>query len=206
MTPTDHPPWERLEEYCRGRVSGAQLEEIENHLLVCHDCQDGLEEAERYIRAMGAAAAKLAAEDEQRRKRRGAWLNWRLSPMAAAAVLAVVILAAAVTVLFTQRSVRPTPVAVVLAISRGERNLQHARARTPLLITLDLAGVTPLHSYYVKIVDSKGAAVVECAGRRSAERLGLDTPVTLGPGTYWVRVFDRAATSTPLREFGLEVD
>ncbi len=60
----DHIDEETLECYALGRLCEDEAAPVEEHLLVCHSCQDGLAAADEYIRAVRAAAPKLAPESE----------------------------------------------------------------------------------------------------------------------------------------------
>ena len=51
-----------LELYAMGRLSESELEPVEEHLLVCHHCQDALQEADEFVRAIRVAARELEAE------------------------------------------------------------------------------------------------------------------------------------------------
>jgi hypothetical protein len=57
--PHSHPGEEALENYAMGRSRGAQLAQIEKHLLVCSICQDRLEELEAFLAAMRSAAGAV---------------------------------------------------------------------------------------------------------------------------------------------------
>lgn len=54
-----HPPEDWLEEYALGRLRGAQLARLEEHLLVCESCRRRLLETEDFIRATRSAAQRL---------------------------------------------------------------------------------------------------------------------------------------------------
>ena len=63
----DHIDEEILERYALGRLTEDGAAPVEEHLLVCHWCQDALAAADEYIRAVRAAAPKLASQPEQHR-------------------------------------------------------------------------------------------------------------------------------------------
>ena len=60
----DHVDEEILERYALGRLNEDEAAPVEEHLLVCHWCQDALGAAEEYIRAVRAAAPKLVSASE----------------------------------------------------------------------------------------------------------------------------------------------
>jgi hypothetical protein len=41
MSANDHPAWDRLEAFNRGDLAEADAMTIEDHLLVCRECQEG---------------------------------------------------------------------------------------------------------------------------------------------------------------------
>ena len=61
-----HPSEEVLEEYALGRLTGPELEQFEEHLLVCAQCQDGLAETDEFIVTMKQATAGIAPRPERK--------------------------------------------------------------------------------------------------------------------------------------------
>jgi anti-sigma factor ChrR (cupin superfamily) len=53
-----------LERYAMGTLHEAHVAKVEEHLLICHGCQDRLKATDEYIAAMRRAAEKLEREDE----------------------------------------------------------------------------------------------------------------------------------------------
>jgi hypothetical protein len=54
-----HPAEEVLEEYCMGRVKDPALAVLEEHLLVCQECQEMVCDLDEYIKLLKAAARSL---------------------------------------------------------------------------------------------------------------------------------------------------
>ena len=107
---------------------------------------------------------------------------------------------------FRQAPAAP-PVAVALELVRGDENPRaRAPARRPLLLTLDLTGVAALDSYQVRIVDGRGAAVLDAAAKPDHERLSVAASVRLARGIYWVRLYNPSQPQRPLREYGLALE
>jgi anti-sigma factor RsiW len=48
-----------LERYAMLMLGEAEIGRLEEHLLICPECRERLEETERYVVAMRAAAAKI---------------------------------------------------------------------------------------------------------------------------------------------------
>jgi hypothetical protein len=59
MVPEVHPSSDELEAYALGLWSDADLEKVEEHLLICERCQNELARTDQFIRAMKSAAAAL---------------------------------------------------------------------------------------------------------------------------------------------------
>lgn len=57
--PTEHPDDDTLEAYSIGVLPGPKLERVEEHLLICTECQERMREVESFVEAMREAAAQL---------------------------------------------------------------------------------------------------------------------------------------------------
>jgi len=57
--PNGHPDEELLEGYAMGTLRGAGLARLEEHLLICEECQDRLREVDAFVSAIREAAAHL---------------------------------------------------------------------------------------------------------------------------------------------------
>lgn len=51
-----HIPEDLLERYAMGMLSDSETGPLEEHLLVCHECQDRLRAVDEYVAAIRAAA------------------------------------------------------------------------------------------------------------------------------------------------------
>jgi hypothetical protein len=208
MIPGGHASEDVLEQYCLGLVPAAELEALEGHLLVCTACQDRLRETEAYVRIMQQATAQAAADQLAREGRWRAMADWIFRSIPATAIAAAVALALVwgFAPPFRQAPAAP-PVAVALELVRGDENPRaRAPARRPLLLTLDLTGVAALDSYQVRIVDGRGAAVLDAAAKPDHERLSVAASVRLARGIYWVRLYNPSQPQRPLREYGLALE
>src|SRR5579863_1128025 len=63
-----HASDECLEQYAQGSLEEPLLGEIEEHLLLCSQCQEHLNEIDAYRAAMRSAAARLEGEEESRKR------------------------------------------------------------------------------------------------------------------------------------------
>jgi hypothetical protein len=55
----DHASDDDLERYAMRTLLEAELEPLEEHLLICAECRERLDETETYVAAMRAAAGEL---------------------------------------------------------------------------------------------------------------------------------------------------
>lgn len=56
-----HPDDEELEQYALGTLAADAIPGFEQHLLICHACQDRMAEMDAYVQGMRAAARALRA-------------------------------------------------------------------------------------------------------------------------------------------------
>ncbi|MDQ6704958.1 MAG: zf-HC2 domain-containing protein, partial [Acidobacteriota bacterium] len=56
-----HVSEDRLELYAMNRLTGVELESLEEHLLICEPCQVRLDQTETYVHAMRSSLAALRA-------------------------------------------------------------------------------------------------------------------------------------------------
>jgi len=189
-----------LELYAMGRLSESELEPVEEHLLVCHHCQDALQEADEFVRAIRVAARELEAEQRVAPKvevKRESW--WRKlftmpAPMLGAAACAMLAL-----LVFIPHE-RPAA-DVSLQAMRGPEAAASAPANAPLKLNLSLAGLEAPASLRVEVADEVGNIV----RRADVDRTGgqaVARAEALKQGTYWVRLYSGAEL---LREYGLTV-
>jgi hypothetical protein len=61
-SPTTHIEEELLERYSLGKLGEDECASLEEHLLVCHSCQDRLAETDEFVRTIRAAVPRLAAK------------------------------------------------------------------------------------------------------------------------------------------------
>ena len=57
-----HQSEDALELYAMGTLPDSETGPLEEHLLVCHECQDRLREMDEFLAAIRAAAGKLERE------------------------------------------------------------------------------------------------------------------------------------------------
>lgn len=186
-----HPTEEVLELYALGRLEEDRLGSVEEHLLVCEDCRQAVEQAEEYAQVMRAALEADRREGSVRSDAR----FWSRKPVwvgsvAVAAGLAFVVLA--------PRMSSP-PLDVSLDAVRSSAVSTAPAART-LTLHPDRRGL-PAPPYRVEIVDSEGRLVFQGTSEGDGERVRVRTNRKFPAGQYWVRFY--SSSGELLREFGL---
>jgi hypothetical protein len=157
-----HPTTEAFEEYAFKRLSEADTEALEEHLLVCPACQTLLADVDEYILLMKQATARNEPRHEARSvsPRFGA----RIGDLIAASLVrkgpqrsltyAVGLVAVGASIFFATASrplawaSHPTGPAVgatatveLLALRGGEPAANHAQSGRPLDLNIDLTGI-----------------------------------------------------------------
>ena len=204
LEPNDHVTEESLESYALGSLSEPLVTGIEEHLLICPACQDKLREFDGYVAAMRGAAARLDREDESRKTfwtlvsealtvRR---LTWALALM----TLALVGLAVRLSLSPPRLS---EPFAMVLETSRGAP-AQHAPARRPLDLSLDITALPVFPTYQLDTVDASGQVQAQSSATASQGRVKTSLARGLRSGNYFIRLY--SPSRELLREYGLQVD
>ena len=69
-----HTDSERIEQYALGLLPEPETAGFEQHLLICHTCQDALAEADVYVHSMQSAARAVRAQERATRCTHGASL------------------------------------------------------------------------------------------------------------------------------------
>jgi hypothetical protein len=188
-----HADAEDLESYSMGASSVEETARIEEHLLICEDCRDRLQQGEGFLNSMQVAARQWR-RDEKALKRRGWKIPAWLPVLAAACALVLVVVAV--------RAVRSTgpAVAVSLTALRGNGAGSIGPARRELSLQPDLTGLADVPAYRLEIVDQTGRSVRLAALPRTQGAVAVPG---LAAGQYFVRLYLPAGNL--LREYGLEI-
>jgi len=205
-----HVPEDILERYALGQIPDEDSVGVEEHLLVCEDCQDRLQTTDEFVLAMRQAAMKMVNQPRSRFERftamlagfRRGWLPVYAAGFAVAA-LAVVIVS----------TMRPPdrlgePQLVALRSIRGEdpAGISRALAGKPLVLRLDLTGIEALDAYRVEIVNARGDRVWDSMARPEGNTLATPVGTALKAGRHWVRLYAQLLRQQLLREYGLTVE
>jgi hypothetical protein len=192
-----HVSDDRLEQYLMGSLPESDVNEVEDHLLVCHPCQDLLEETEQYLATMKIATAQVLSSPE----RQPFWSRWLRfvfeipKPALAAAACALFAF-----ILLAPRN--PQTATVELESLRGPESAVQAPSNAKLALRLSLVGMTAVSGpLELQIADAGGSIVARTSAEIEGSR-ALAHVDALQPGVYWVRLHEKGEL---VREFGLNV-
>jgi anti-sigma factor RsiW len=223
-----HASEELLEEYTFGRIREPQLGRLEEHLLICPQCQSELHDIEEYKVFMKAGLASFESERlaaarlrnlqtrlgspvrprSRVREASSPHLAWSRMPGARSLLTAAVLLvlaAAAVTWRMQSSPVARVPIATVrlVALRGGEGGVAHAPSGRPLHLVFNQRDLPTDVSYRAEVLNSSGLQMWSGNVRMADESFSLQLTGPLRAGTYWVRLY--SSTGQLLREFALRV-
>jgi hypothetical protein len=200
MAGINHIDDETIDRYALGKLTEDELAPVEEHLLICHACQDKLDAADGFVSAFRAAAplatAEVAARDPWYRRLfnvpKVAWVP----ALAAMVVLAIVVQ--------TRPSLDRTQV-VELRTYRGAEAASEVESGSLLQLRLGTEGLKDRQPYRVEIVDSRGTKIWYGVVAWTEGVASVHVPKLLGAGQYWVRLYEVPPDSELVREYGLKV-
>ncbi len=213
-----HATEELLEEYTFGRICEPQLGWLEEHLLICPECQTALDDIDEYRIFMKAGLSSLESERQAAAGR----LNSPVYPSSTARFLqfarpriqvtrillaaAVLLVLAGATVWRMQPPVAMAPLATIklVAFRGGEGFIARAPAGRPLNLVFGKNNLAEDLSYRVEVVNSSGRRMWSGRVRIGDQDLSIRVDQPLEAGAYWVRLTSSAGQL--LREFGLTVE
>lgn len=199
-----HPSPASIEEYAFGRLGADEVNNLEEHLLLCDSCRTSLEETEQYQYVMRTALADYRPPEKRpgfvgrlfERPNRLVWAS--LASGAVAATLAA-------TMMLPRHPPDPAPVTVTLVSFRGGQGnaMPEAPAKRPLDLALDAGGLPADGAYRIEVVNAQGDSAWNGAARLSRGKLRASLPGILGQGVYWVRLY--SSRQSLLYEYGLNL-
>lgn len=195
-----HPSEEILEEYVFQRLPELLVAQVEEHLLVCPNCQDAVAKTDRFVSAMKAEAQALEQVKRGWQRVLEALPRLTITGTNLVPVLALVILVI-LAVWRNPQAPSPEPVAVSLFSLRGSGALAQAPAGKPLELRIETPDLDAGNQCRVEVVDSAGSLVWNGAVTQKDGKPTASMPKLLVNGVYWVRLY--GADSELLREFGL---
>lgn len=208
MPLTTHIEEDVLELYSLGRLSEPASADLEEHLLVCHSCQERLEQTDDFVRAFRMAVRDFPPKPAPKarwRTRLKLWLagpGWRPVPVAAAlAMLAV----ATVGLAPRDAAGRETDVKLSALRGSGSGAVTTVEAGHKLRLDLDAKGLLP-GNFRVELADASGRKVWQSTAPAVIQNEAIRTSVNrpLSTGLYWVRLYE-PASGRLVREYGLRV-
>jgi len=191
----EHPADETIECYSMGRLLEPELEEFEEHVLVCQNCQTRVEAEDAFTEGMRAAGRVLSQSPA--RARRPLVFGWRWAYGAVAVALLVLMV-------IGWPSLRPVapPAIVMLEAARGAQ-APTLKAGQPLILVMDLTGLPEPAGYELEVVGGSGNLILKAPGIRQNNQLRCTLPHGLPRGVYYARLYARGGDL--LREFALTV-
>jgi hypothetical protein len=206
MDTKSHVRDEILEAYVFKRLQAEDLDQVEDHLLICEHCQLRLEDTRQFIEATRTAAARIRMEENAGERPRSWWAALAAS-RPAWVVAGIAVLAFAVSLpLFHSAEPAYQELSLLTTRSANEPAVE-GRSGLRLTLRLGLQGVDEQTEYHVALVDSSGKLIWKSgpvrAETREEVRVRIDQ--TLASGSYWVRLEGDATGQSVLREYPLQI-
>jgi anti-sigma factor RsiW len=204
-----HPTEDLLEEYIFGRLQEPALSELEDHLFTCCSCQATLAELDDYVRAAKIALAEFQHARLAPVAAPPAWARLPVNTTAIWALGLVLVLSGSAMIWRRMQTPSETVTATLTAFRGGNAAaLTHAPAGKPLDLIIDTTSLPPARAYRLQIVNASGNNAWSGALMASGEKLSAHLPKGLGPGVYWVRLYEPQIPGEAglLREFGLRLE
>jgi len=200
---SSHLSDERIESYSMGRLEEAEIIAVEEHLLLCAECQEQVAKMDEFVDAVRKAAQRTRNEPAGLWGRAAALLTVHRGP--AWAGLAAI--AGAILIFIFLPGSPVTPQYLALTTLRGpESAVPHAKANTPINLELDLTGLPASPLYTVELVDHGGAILRDYTNEPGASKVNVLIAEKLPSGQYWIRLYGSSLKTDLLREYGLKVD
>jgi hypothetical protein len=201
MSEINHLDDETLDRYALGKLSEVESAPVEEHLLVCHACQDKLDAADAFISAFRAAAPLVEAEAAPAPE---PWYRRLFSVPKLVWVPALTAVAIVGIVLQTGPSLDRAQT-VNLRTYRGAEAASEAESGSLLHLRLATEGLKDRQPYRVEIVDSRGTKIWYGVVAWNDGVAEVNVPRLLAAGQYWVRLYEVPPDSELVREYGLRV-
>lgn len=207
QSPVVHLSEEQLEQYLLQQGSEPAAAAVEEHLLVCEQCQTQLEELELFTKTFRSVAPILEREDAL--EERGGVMEWfrrqLRNPFPALAFGAAMALVLFMAPMAWRRGTVSGPAATVELQAVRAAVVPGAPVGRPLVFRLDLSGLTPSPSYRAELTNGDGETLLtRSVASQGAASASLAVAEGLPSGLYWLRLYgpDHAE---PIREFGFAV-
>ena len=201
-----HPTEDLLEEYSFGRICEPALTPLEEHLLICAQCQDQLEAIDDY---RAVVKSGIAAFERERQSAFVPSPGFVFPKFFGRMLLATAVLLMVAGVIgwrahrpVTEVSEAETVRLMALRGSGGE-GTAHAKSGRRLELVIDRTDLPSSVSYRLEIVSSSGRPVWSGITRVAGQDIAAAVDAHFQSGVYWVRLY---SGERELREFGLHID
>lgn len=185
---------DQLDQYALGVLAGTDVADLEEHLLLCAECQSRLAAVDDFVKLFRSAAAQ--SDVRPRRKdsilRRPVVLWPAVAAMAAGLSLLVV----------NQRDFSGSTPTVYLQALRGPESAAQVAAGKPVEVVFDFEASGNADGYQAQVVDSLGHEIVQLAPYTRDGKLAVRVK-GLRSGSYWVRLYRKGAGEL-LSEYALQ--
>jgi hypothetical protein len=192
-----HGTEEQLEQYALGRLAGADLISLEEHLLLCDACQVRLDEIGPFAIGMREALSLQPAVAPSATSKD--WFAWLRRPVFAMAVAGAVALIAIVAVVSTGRTKLAPIAALQLTSIRGEMQATSPAREYDLTLADAPQAGSP---FRVEVVNGNGEAVWKGSADGNITA-GVKIQQALQPGDYFVRLY--SPSGSLVHEYGFRV-
>jgi hypothetical protein len=201
-----HPTEDLLEEYSFGRIYEPALTPLEEHLLICAQCQEQLVAIDEYKAVMKSG---IAAFERERKNVFVAPPSFGFPKLFGRVLVATAVLLMIAGVI-GWRVYRPsaeipeaTTVRLIALRGSGGDGSAHARAGRRLELLINRMDLPSSLSYRLEIVNASGRPVWSGMTHAAGQDISADVDAYFQSGVYWVRLYSGAQE---LREFGLHID
>ncbi len=201
---SSHLSEEKVESYPMGRLAEPETDRIEEHLLLCAECQAQVQQMDEFLKSMKAGANAMRNAPPSLLDRVRAFLSFHPGSVWAGA--SVMVTAAALLFVFLPQG-NITPQLLSLSTVRGsESTVAHAKANTPINLQLDVTELAVSPVYTVELVNSAGEVLRNFTNEPNSTKLTVAVKDRLPSGQYWVRLYGNSLKTELLREYSLKVD
>jgi len=207
MTYQQHVLDEHLEAYVMRQLQEEETDVLEDHLMLCQQCQHRLTETEQRILAMRTAAGKIRQEEKRSSRQSGAVARFFSSLILPRPVWAAAAAMAVAMIVITPR-LQQSPVSfddVNLTVMRGGEAAFDAEHGRRLRLHLDVRDLEVSADLQVTIVSAEGSLVWSSTriDRPNTDSLVVSIDRSFDAGQHWVRVV--RPPDQILREYSLRL-
>jgi hypothetical protein len=195
-----------LEEYSFGRICEPALTPLEEHLLICAECQGQLLAIDEYRAVMKSGIAAFERERQGAFAASPRFVFFKLPGRMLLATAALLIFAGVIA----WRVYRPvaevsetTTVRLIALRGIGGDGSAHVRSGRRLELVIDRMALPSSLSYRLEIVSSSGRQVWSGITRVAGRDISTNVDAHFQSGVYWVRLYSGEQVR---REFALHID